>query len=116
MDIFASFKSMLQVKMLEVIQNRFSGLLPNRHRIKLNLFSYVTYRILSWTEKVIKSGNDFEKILNSMYQTSGGARHGAPASGDKEDTEPLRRAAQCGNAPLRRTPWEGARRVPAVVG
>ena len=28
MEIFASSKSMLQVKMLEVIQNRFSGLLP----------------------------------------------------------------------------------------
>ena len=46
MEIFASSKSMLQVKMLEVIQNRFSGLLPYRHRIKLNLFSGVTYRIL----------------------------------------------------------------------
>ena len=49
MEIFASSKSMLQVKMLEVIQNRFSGLLPYRHRIKLNLFFGVTYRILSWT-------------------------------------------------------------------
>ena len=48
MEIFASSKSMLlQVKMLEVIQNRFSGLLPYRHHIKLNLFSDVTYRILS---------------------------------------------------------------------
>ena len=47
MEIFASSKSMLQVKMLAVIQNRFSGLLPYRHHIKLNLFSNVTYRILS---------------------------------------------------------------------
>ena len=49
MDLFASSKSMLQVKMLEVIQNRFSGLLPYRRHIKLNLFSGVTYRILSWS-------------------------------------------------------------------
>ena len=47
MEIFASSKSMLKVKMLEVIQNRFSVLLPYRHHNKLNLFSDVTYRILS---------------------------------------------------------------------
>ena len=38
MEIFASSKSMLQVKMLAY-----------RHHIKLNLFSDVTYRILSWS-------------------------------------------------------------------
>lgn len=47
MDLFASSKSMLQIKMLDVIRNRFSGLLPYRHHTKLNLFSGVTYWILS---------------------------------------------------------------------
>ena len=37
MEIFASSKSMLQVKMLEVIQNRFSGLLLYRSAGILNL-------------------------------------------------------------------------------
>ena len=55
MEILASSKSMLQVKMLEVIQNRFSGLLPYRHHIKLNLFSGVTYRILSWSFQPVPS-------------------------------------------------------------
>ena len=60
MEIFASSKSMLQVKMLEVIQNRFSGLLPYRHHTKLKLFFGVTYRILSWT---------FQPVLSAVQGT-----------------------------------------------